>query len=215
MSVVYGQLVRYGTIDFTYAEYLSTRAEAEDGPVYMLNLMKYRDVADYGEQGSGDAPSGREADDRYAPLDVLSDIGARVCFFADVVEATEEWDRVGVVRYPTRRSFIEMQSRRDFQERHVHKEAGMLRTIVVGTLPNGELPPTGGEGRILLEVWDGKSEPAPGEGASTFTVEGTIVGDGRKWATASYRAVGADAVLPAGDEHHQCLLLSPGMELWS
>ena len=45
------------------------------------------------------------------------------------------WDRVGVVKYPTRRSFIEMQSRPDFQGQHAHKDAGMAETIVIGCQP--------------------------------------------------------------------------------
>jgi hypothetical protein len=39
------------------------------------------------------------------------------------------------VKYPTRRSFIEMQQRPDFKELHAHKEAGMATTIVIGCLP--------------------------------------------------------------------------------
>ena len=94
----------------------------------MVNLMKYRDRAHYG--GEDDGVSGREADDRYAPVDVLAAIGAAVCFTADVARSSEDWDRVAVVRYPTRRSFVEMQSRSDFKDKRVHKEAGMDHTIV-------------------------------------------------------------------------------------
>ena len=108
--------------------------------------MAYRKVADYGvgnasgiDPENGGTVSGREADDRYAPLDVLADIGADVVFIGDVEDQLlgdePRWDRVGVVRYPTRRSFIEMQQREDFQKKHVHKEAGMAETIVAGCLP--------------------------------------------------------------------------------
>jgi hypothetical protein len=80
--------------------------------------------------------TGQEADDRYAPLDVLAAIGAEVVLFGDVdtqlLGDTTTWDRVGVVKYPSRRSFSELQPRPDFAERHVHKEAGMAFTIVVG-----------------------------------------------------------------------------------
>lgn len=126
----------YGTVDRDYGIRLATTEPADDGPVHMLNLMKYRRVADYGGAGSaGEEVSGREADDRYAPLEILADIGAAVCLVAGVIGASEDWDRVAVVRYATRRSFVKMQSRRDFQDKHVHKEAGMDRTIVMGTVP--------------------------------------------------------------------------------
>ena len=141
-----GERLGYGTVDTDYGMRLATTPRSEDGPIWMVNLMAYRKVADYGvgnasgiDPENGGTVSGREADDRYAPLDVLADIGADVVFIGDVEDQllgdVPRWDRVGVVRYPTRRSFIEMQQREDFQKKHVHKEAGMAETIVAGCLP--------------------------------------------------------------------------------
>lgn len=128
--------VRYGTIDTDYAMQLAT--STDDAPIYMINLMKYREVADYGD-GRETQRSGRDADDEYAPLESLAAIGAEVVFVADVdtqlLGAEPTWDRIGVVKYPSRRAFIEMQSRPDFQAKHVHKDAGMEQTIVMGGLP--------------------------------------------------------------------------------
>ncbi len=129
---------RYGTIDTEYAAQLGTTTEADDGPIWMINLMKYRDVADYAD-GRQSTISGREADDNYAPVDILNDIGAEIVFVADVDQQLlgddTRWDRVAIVKYPTRRAFIEMQGRPDFQDKHVHKDAGMESTIVAGCLP--------------------------------------------------------------------------------
>jgi len=132
----------YGQVDRDYAIRLATTDPADDGPIWMVNLMRYKPVATYAEgEAEGAAVSGREADDRYAPLDVLADIGAEVVFFGDVEDQLlgegEPWERLGIVRYPTGRSFIAMQQRNDFKERHVHKEAGMERTIVMGCHPAG------------------------------------------------------------------------------
>jgi hypothetical protein len=215
---------RYGKVDHDYGLRMATCEPDADGPVYMLNLMKYREVADYGEGGETGV-SGRDADDRYAPTDVLDEIGARVAFFANVVDSSEDWDRVGVVRYPTRRSFIEMQSRPDFQAKHVHKEAGMDHTIVMGTLPLDGLPAAAGPGRVLLEVWAGTDGAATGAGAAggesedaaTFAVEGTILGDGRTWSRVRYRSLGEDEEpdVSAGDVGHQLLVLDPRIEQWT
>ena len=127
----------YGRVDREYAMRLASTRPDEDGPIWMVNLMAYRERAVY--DGRESEISGREADDRYAPLDVLADIGAEVVLAGEVEDqllgATPRWDRVGVVRYPTRRAFIEMQARPDFQERHVHKEAGMAETIVAACTP--------------------------------------------------------------------------------
>ena len=199
---------RYGTIDQDYAARLATTEN--DGDIYMLNLMAYRDEADYGPGGERGV-SGREADDRYAPLGVLAELGANVCFFADVVSATEPWDRIAVVRYRTRRSFVEMQSRPDFQAQHVHKDAGMDHTTIVATLPTGDFPSEGE--LVLLEVWAGPTPPPVVEGGAEFTVEGTIIGDGRTWSGARYTRVD-DIPELTGDEKHQMIVVRPLVSQW-
>src|SRR5574341_1299590 len=79
------------------------------------------------------------AENAYAPFESLAAVGADVVFLADVdvqlLGDSPKWDRVAVVKYPTRRSFVEMQSRPDFIEKHVHKDAGMAQTIVMGCQP--------------------------------------------------------------------------------
>ena len=156
---------RYGTVDRNYGLKLATTPPDEDGPIWMVNLMKYRDTADYAD-GRDSTISGRQADDLYNPVDVLAKIGAEVVFVADVDQQllgdAPIWDRVAVVKYPTRRSFIEMQSRPDFQAKHVHKEAGMGTTIVSGCLPipvpQGDVvdwadvahPPTADDGPVVV-----------------------------------------------------------------
>jgi hypothetical protein len=129
---------RYGQLDLDYAARLGGATADSGRPVWMVNLMKYRDVADYGD-GRSSAITGREADDLYAPLDTLAEIGAELCLLADVdtqlLGDAPVWDRVAVVRYPTGRAFIDMQSRPAFRAAHVHKEAGMDQTIVLGCDP--------------------------------------------------------------------------------
>ncbi len=129
---------RYGTVDRDYGMRLATTPPEEDGPVWMVNLMKYREVADYAD-GRETTITGREADDLYTPRESLAAVGAEIVFAGDVDQQllgdSPVWDRVGVVRYPTRRSFVEMQSRPDFQRQHVHKDAGMAETIVIGCQP--------------------------------------------------------------------------------
>ena len=130
--------LRYGTIDPEYGRRLATTPPSEDGPVWMVNLMKYRPAADYSD-GRAAGVSGREADDRYAPVESLAAVGAEVALFADVEDQLlgdePRWDRIAVVKYPTRRAFIDMQARPEFVEKHAHKDAGMDRTIIIGGQP--------------------------------------------------------------------------------
>lgn len=216
--------VRYGTIDPDYARRLATTPAAEDGPVWMVNLMAYRPRAEYVDGRSGDI-TGRDADDRYAPIESLAAVGAEVALFADVDQQllgeTPQWDRVAVVKYPTRRAFIDMQSRPEFVDKHAHKDAGMAHTIIMGGQPlsHPDLPadlpdwtdvphpPTDEDGPVVvihvIRFHDGQADAAMVRYQDTagavalphglripawFTVEGTIVGDGRAWDQVRFNA---------------------------
>lgn len=205
---------RYGLIDSDYGMKLSASESCD--PIYMLNLMKYRPEADYGAGGERGV-TGQDADCRYAPLEVLLAAGVTLSFLADVVASQAGWDRVGVVRFPTRQSFVHMLWRRDFQDRHRHREAGLDQIIIMGTLPVSELPVASNTRRILLEVWDGSapSELADGQ-AVGFDVEGTIIGDGRHWSGARYTVIEQGTPLPLQQprQDYQALLLEPRVERW-
>jgi len=198
----------YGIINKDYAFSLATCAPENDGPIYMVNLMKYREVAEHDENGGGAASiSGREADDKYNPASILNKIGASIVFVADVVGnhvGDEDWDRIAIVRYATRKSFIDMQSRRDFADKHVHKAAGMQRTIIVCCRPQDASvdthgrPKTDDQRHVLMVVRRGVDQTAAFaqlSEATNFAAEGTIIGDGRKWDTVQFIAVDSEAEL--------------------
>ena len=190
---------KYGRIDKDYAMALATRAPEDDGPIYMVNLMKYHEVAQYTDDAGVDKPiSGREADDRYNPSSILGKIGATIVFVADVVGnhvGTEDWDRIAIVRYATRKSFIDMQTRKDFSEKHVHKAAGMQRTIIVccrpedSTLDSRGRPKTDDDRLVAMVVRRNENRSsafATLPGATNLAAEGTIIGDGRTWDTVQF-----------------------------
>ena len=195
---------KYGRIDFDYAVHLATRPPEEDGPIYMVNLMKYHEVAQY-ESGTSEKISGREADDRYNPASILNEIGASIVFVADVVKnhvGDEDWDRIAIVRYATRKSFIEMQERKDFADKHEHKAAGMKRTTIVCCRPLDEsldTRPRPSEVKtrrvvmIVRQAADRNAVFSATPQATALTAEGTIIGDGRKWDTVQFAFVDSDA----------------------
>ena len=74
---------RYGIIDQAYGTQLATTPPDADGPVWMVNLMKYRELADYAD-GRESTVTGQEADDLYSPLDSLAAVGAAPVLFGDV-----------------------------------------------------------------------------------------------------------------------------------
>jgi hypothetical protein len=219
---------RYGIPNFEMLKTWIGRPLEEDGPFWALNLMKYRAVADYGD-GRDSGVSGREADDAYAPLGPLAAVGAMVAFHGDIASQRSgepEWDRVAIVRYPTRAAFFEMQRRDDFKRQHTHKEAGMEFTIVMSCLPDVTRPSvaTPTDETLVLRV----ARVAAGadlpevDGAirlATFDVEGVIVGDERTWSRVAFDAAPSaevtDALLTTTtgtDEIFAFALARPGIE---
>jgi len=191
----------YGTINVELVGGWLHMKPEDDGPFWALNLMKYVEVANYDDDRP--AVSGRDADDAYSPLGPLAAVGAAVAYLGDVKDqplGSPDWDRLGIVRYPTRAAFFAMQERKDFQEAHVHKKAGMDFTIILACLPNSHddaAAPTDGE--LVLLIDKGSDDAfASVDGATQvalFDVEGVIIGDERRYDRARFVRVADDATL--------------------
>jgi hypothetical protein len=164
--------------------------------VWMVNLMKYRDVAQYAD-GRECTISGQEADDLYAPLGPLAAVGAQIVFLASVDQQllgdAPQWDRVAVVQYPTGRSFVEMQERADFRELHPHKEAGMEQTIVMGCRPigNPEMPQA-------LPAWSDVLHPPTAEDGPVVVSHVLRFVDGGTQEMESYQNSAGAVAIPHG-----------------
>ena len=179
----------YGQINVDTVKRWFRMDAADDREIWMINLMKYHQVAAY-EGEDAPAISGKEADDAYSPVKVLKDLGAMVAFHGDVeapLEGDPSWDRIGIVRYPTRAAFFAMQERDDFKEKHVHKAAGMEFTVIVGGLPVGdavEIPAGGSYVMRVRRLAPGATAPADPAGVTPvarFASDGTVIGDEREW----------------------------------
>ncbi len=191
---------RYGTPNMAYFASWFERKEP-GGPMWALNLMKYREVADYAD-GRETTLTGAEADDAYAPHGPLAEVGARILFVAPVVHQLigdeTTWDRIAIAQYPTRMAMVEMNSQEGFQKQHEHKDAGMESTIVLGTFPSeGDSAPDPslsgvGEDRLmLLHVVADASAPDLADGVEStrvgrFWVEDCMIGDGRSFAESRF-----------------------------
>jgi len=212
----------YGTPNFEMLGRWMQLDATEDGPFWALNLMKYHAVAQYADGRPG--VSGQEADDAYAPLAPLAAIGAVPAFLGEVLDqrlGEPTWDRVGIVRYPSRAAFFAMQQRDDFKVQHVHKEAGMEFTIVMACLPERYAPNASDAGTLVLVVDRGGGSLEAVDGASSvasFAVEGVIVGDQRSFDRARFFRVTDDSVVEAlvqaaatADDAH-VLVLAPRVD---
>lgn len=196
MSDLPAEPPRYGTLNL---DYIATWDDIpDDDPMWALNLMHYRERADY-RDGRSDDISGQTADDRYAPFGPLAAVGARIVLVAPVTEVLAgdgvAWDRIAMVRYPNRRAMREMEASEEFQAAHVHKEAGMASTVVAATYPR---PATvravdTAESLLLLQLVADDSAPdvaTPGcRRLAEFDVDAVIIGDGRRWAAARWHVL--------------------------
>ena len=102
-----------------------------DGPIYMLNLLKFKEQAEY-QDGRDTDLSGAEAYGIYATevAEHLAKVGGALMFSATVErlmlgEVEELWDSVGIAMYPSRKAMMEMMSAPDYQASAVHRSAGL------------------------------------------------------------------------------------------
>ena len=85
-----------------------------DGPIYMVNLLKFKEKAAYAD-GRPTELTGREAYDVYgaAVSKLLIEFGGAAMFAADVErlmlgEVEELWDEVAIAMYPSRKAMLSM-----------------------------------------------------------------------------------------------------------
>ena len=108
----------------------------DDGPVVMLNLLKFKASAGDGS-GSGADAYGRYGD---AAVQMIEERGGRVIWAGRgqqilIGDPAQDWDSVLLVEYPSRKAFIDMVTTPEYNEAHKHRESGLERTVVVACAP--------------------------------------------------------------------------------
>lgn len=130
-------------VEPTEAQLAEVGALAADRPVVMLNLLRFRDVADYSmhpDLASGDPVSGAEAYQRYgaAAQPHLGEVGASVEYFAScgptvIGPEGERWDMILLVRYPSPAAFMAMVTKPEYQALAGHRAAALADSRLVPT----------------------------------------------------------------------------------
>ena len=115
----------------------------EDGPMCMVNLLKFREKAAYAD-GSEPELSGRDAFLRYGAgvQACIAAVGGRARFSGFVTdlmlgEVEELWDMVAIAEYPSRAAMMKMVQSPEYQAITKHRDAGLagqlnIRTKAVG-----------------------------------------------------------------------------------
>lgn len=111
-----------------------------DKPVFMVNLLKFKDMAEY-KDGRSTSLSGRDAYMIYgrAVTELLPKYGGRAVFAADVTflalgQVEELWDEVAIASYPNRRAMFEMSTSKEWREIAVHRDAGLKGQLNIETV---------------------------------------------------------------------------------
>ena len=103
-----------------------------EGTATMLNLLKFRDSADYSGHSQEDPCSGREAYERYRhhAVPLIESLGGRVLFSGNslptiIGPADVSWDEVLLVEYPSIKTFADMASCEEYQKFAYHRTAAV------------------------------------------------------------------------------------------
>ena len=110
-----------------------------EGPVVMLNLLKFRERAQYAD-GRKTRLSGRDAYAIYAEAvtDLVREFGGEMLFTGDVTflsigQVEDLWDEVALVKYPNRAALWAMSLSEKWREIAVHREAGLVGQLNIET----------------------------------------------------------------------------------
>jgi len=120
------------------------KANSRPGPIHTLNLVRYRERAEYPD---GRNISGREAYGEYGRLSapIFSRLGGKIIWrgspeLMTIGPENEKWDLAFIAEYPDVDAFVTMMRDPEYHEAVKNRVAGVLdsRLIRMEPLPAGE-----------------------------------------------------------------------------
>jgi hypothetical protein len=117
-------------------------ADRSPAPAFMLNLLAYRERAEYPEGSRRAQLSGRAAYRRYGVVATRSvallggsieHIGTLEGGIGDPpgLATSGDWDELAIVRYPRPRSLLQLEQMPGYARALAHRNAGLARTVLV------------------------------------------------------------------------------------
>jgi hypothetical protein len=127
------------SIDPTATQVRALRDHGRDGPVVMLNLLKFRAKAAYDD---GEDVTGAMAYGRYqhaftvtvgaiCQAQVLYEGPVEQVFIGIAGTPETDWDMALIVRYPMRGHFLAMMAEPAYRDALRHRYAGLARTVLL------------------------------------------------------------------------------------
>ena len=110
-----------------------------DEPIYMVNLLKFNEKAEYPDGQQTDM-TGAQAFDLYGEevAKILLGLGGGPMFSASIQsiwlgEVEEPWDAVVIAMYPNRKAMYDMLASPEYQEASIHRVAGLAGQLNMET----------------------------------------------------------------------------------
>ena len=133
----------FGGINPTIDQLVELFERGGDGPVQMINLLKFKPRAEYPPGTEDLGGTGEEAYQRYGinTLPHVTSRGGRLTLLAVADSIVlgdmghDDWDQVAIMEYPTRDAFIDMGRDPDYQAGTVHRTAGLERSAIIAVTP--------------------------------------------------------------------------------
>jgi len=104
-------------------EWRKLKASQKEGPVVMLNLLKFK-----GKEGMASYLKYMRETGRF-----IAAIGAEVLFLGqprELLTGNEEWDLVMLVKYPSRAAFLRMTEDPEYLKTHKFREEALERAVL-------------------------------------------------------------------------------------
>ena len=108
------------------------RSFPKDTPVVMLNLLKFRERAEYSDQAQQEPCSGGEAFMRYgtAVTPMIRDCGGQQLWQGRqasmlIGPQDKQWHLAVLVKYPSAQAFLDMISSPEYQKIVIHRNAAL------------------------------------------------------------------------------------------
>ena len=107
-------------------------------PIFMLNLLKFKDKAEY-EDGRDSDLTGREAYQLYGEgfRRVMEPQGCSIVYSGEVrgvligEGADDSWDAMALITYPSTQVMLDMFRNPDYQEVQQHRAAGLVGQLLI------------------------------------------------------------------------------------
>ena len=116
------------------------RTRGQDSPIYMVNLVKFKDKAIYEDQRITNL-TGREAFHLYEQEvnEMLQKHNAKLIFVSTMTEliigeVEELWDEVAIVKYASRKDLIDLATSPEWEEISIHRSAGIEGQLLIESI---------------------------------------------------------------------------------